>query len=148
MIERGFEKRNQERSKLATTCIELVISWSMWWWGVALSHGCRHIAEPRKSLGLALLCLFFVFSSFFILCRFKSSRTYRKNQQNTIAQVQHNVHFKKLSIINRFKLLLWFHCNPWQCRKVQLMQSRWIKIPLCYSCNRSCRPFFRIILSS
>ena len=51
MIEKGFEIRNQERSKLATVCIELVISWSMWWWWAALSRGCRHISEPHKSLG-------------------------------------------------------------------------------------------------
>ena len=61
-----FSERNQERSKLAAACIELVISWSMWWWGAALSRGCRHIAEPRKSLGLALLCLVFCF--FFWSC--------------------------------------------------------------------------------
>ena len=65
--ERFCWKRNQERSKLAAACIELVISWSMWWWWAAFSRGCRHIAEPRKSLG-SYSTVFFLF---LILCRLR-----------------------------------------------------------------------------
>ena len=63
-------------------------------------HGCRHIVEPHKSLGLALLCIallcFFFFSFFFFWsCRLFGSLLKEKNQPHTS-----NIHLMHMKLQN------------------------------------------------
>ena len=66
MIERGFEQEKQEISKLVAACIELIISWSMWFpinvfAMLELGFENYYFIESKNSLGSLHACWNFIF---------------------------------------------------------------------------------------